>query len=82
MVTATLTSKGQITIPKSVRTSLHLHPGDRIAFVVHGDSQATLKPITKSVDEVFGKLHSPSQRRVTVREMNEAVASKIRGRRQ
>ncbi|NQT93290.1 MAG: AbrB/MazE/SpoVT family DNA-binding domain-containing protein, partial [Lentisphaerae bacterium] len=61
MVTATLTSKGQITIPKAVRDSLHLHTGDRVAFVVHGDSEATLKPVTKSVDEVFGKLHSPSQ---------------------
>ena len=39
MVTATLTSKGQLTIPKAVRDSLHLHTGDRVAFVVHGDDE-------------------------------------------
>jgi antitoxin PrlF len=82
MVTATLTTKGQITIPKSVRDSLHLHSGDKIAFVLHGDSEAVLKPITKSVDDVFGKLHDPSQPRHTVAEMNEAVANRLRSRKQ
>ena len=74
MVTATLTSKGQVTIPKTVRQSLGLHTGDRIAFVLHGDSEFTLKPLNKSVDEVFGKLHNPNQPPRTVEEMKEAVA--------
>ena len=78
MVTATLTSKGQLTIPKAVRDSLHLHPGDRVAFVVHGDSEATLKPVTKSVDEVFGRLHRPGQSRKSVEDMNAAVAERMR----
>ena len=82
MVTATLTTKGQITIPKSVRDSLRLHSGDRIAFVLHGDSEAILKPITKSVDDVFGKLHDPSQPRRTVAEMNKAVVGRFRSSKQ
>ncbi len=81
MVTATLTTKGQITIPKAVRDSLRLHSGDRVEFIVHGGSEATLKPVTKSVDEVFGKLHSPSQPPRTVEQMKEAVAERIRSRR-
>lgn len=64
MVTATITSKGQITIPKSVREALYLQTGDRVAFEVYGRDKAALKPITKSVDDVFGRLHKPS---VTVR---------------
>lgn len=82
MVTATLTSKGQLTIPKAVRDSLHLHTGDRVAFVVHGDSEAVLKPITKSVDDVFGRLHSPTQPRRSVEEMKAAVAGRIRSQKQ
>ena len=80
MVTATLTSKGQLTIPKAVRDSLHLHTGDRVAFVVHGDTEALLKPVTKSVDEVFGRLHSAAQPRRTVEDMKVAVAKRLRSR--
>ncbi len=76
MPTATLTSKGQITIPKTVRDSLHLHSGDRVEFVLHGASEALVRPITKSVDEVFGKLHSPHQPALTVEEMDAAIAAR------
>lgn len=80
MVTATLTSKGQLTIPKAVRDSLHLHTGDRVAFVVHNNAEAVLTPVTKSVDEVFGRLHSAAQPRRSVGEMKAAVAERIRSR--
>ena len=80
MVTATLTSKGQLTIPKAVRDSLRLHTGDRVAFILHGDEEAVLKPVTKSVDEVFGRLHSPDQPHRTVEEMNAAVRKRMRSR--
>ena len=80
MVTATLTSKGQVTIPKFVRDSLHLKAGDRIAFVLHGDAEATMKPVTKSVDDVFGRLHRAGQPRLSVDDMKAAVAARIRSR--
>lgn len=82
MATATLTTKGQVTIPKSVRDSLHLRTGDRIEFVVRGSSEAVLRPITKSVDEVFGKLHGPGQPALTVEQMDAAVARLLRSHRQ
>jgi len=82
MTTATLTTKGQVTIPKSVRDSLHLHTGDRIEFVVRDSSEAILRPITKSVDEVFGKLHASGQSPVTVEQMDAAVAKRFRSHKQ
>jgi antitoxin PrlF len=82
MVTATLTSKGQLTLPKVVRDSLHLHAGDRVMFVVHGDAEAVLQPLTKSVDEVFGRLHNPVQPCRSIDEMNAAVAKRTRSREQ
>ena len=77
MVTATLTSKGQMTIPKAVRESLRLRSGDRVEFVVHDQSEATMRPITKSVDDVFGRLRVRGQAAVTVARMDEAIAREM-----
>ncbi len=43
METTTMTSKGQVTVPKSVRQQLGLQRGSRVAFVVEGD-HAVLRP--------------------------------------
>ncbi len=78
MVTATLTSKGQITIPKPIRDSLNLRTGDRLAFVMHGTAEAMLKPITRSVDQVYGLLHRPGRPAITVDDMNRAIARRMK----
>ena len=44
MALATLTSKGQVTIPKAVRNSLHLHAGDKVEFVITESKEALLRP--------------------------------------
>lgn len=36
MATATITSKGQMTLPKDVRDDLQLEPGDQVDFVKEG----------------------------------------------
>ncbi len=38
MITSTLTSKAQTTVPRSVRQALSLAPGDRIAYEIAGDA--------------------------------------------
>lgn len=81
MLTATITSKGQITIPKAVRNLLRLQTGDRVSFVVHDDAEAVMKPLAKSVDDVFGKLYDKKQPALKVEDMNQAVAERFKGSR-
>jgi AbrB family looped-hinge helix DNA binding protein len=81
MVTATITSKGQVTIPKEVRDSLHLHTGDRVAFLLQEAGCAVLKPVTRSVDQVFGTLHTPGGPARRVEDMDRAVARRMKPRR-
>ena len=80
MIAATLTSKGQITIPKIVRQSLHLQAGDRIVFVLQGENEVSIKAITRSVDDVFGMLHQKGMRARSVEEMNAAIAKQAKGK--
>jgi antitoxin PrlF len=70
---ATLTSKGQITIPKEIRNRLMLQTGDQIDFQFTGQGQVLLRPLTRHVDEVFGRLSQPDQQVLTPAEMDAAV---------
>jgi AbrB family looped-hinge helix DNA binding protein len=70
---ATLTRKGQVTIPKAVRDALHLRAGDRLGFVVEHDGTVQMLPLTGSVSRLKGILPKPA-RPLTVQEMNDAIA--------
>lgn len=60
MSTATLTSKGQTTIPRDVREHLRLQPGDRLEFVVK-DNLVILRPATRKVTDLKGFLPKPGK---------------------
>lgn len=78
MSLATVTSKGQVTIPKNIRESLRLHAGDKVEFIVTESREALLRPITRKVDEVFGRLHKPGRKPVSVEKMNDIIRQKMR----
>lgn len=74
MTTATLTSKGQITVPKEVRDQLHLSTGDRVRFLSDGEGRVVMVPATISIAELRGCLPVPA-RPVTLAEMEAAIAA-------
>ena len=78
MALATITTKGQVTIPKSVRDSLMLNTGDKIEFLVTDKREALIRPISKKVDEVFGILHKPGRKTVSVEEMDATIRQKMK----
>jgi antitoxin PrlF len=78
MALATITTKGQVTIPKSVRDSLLLSTGDKIEFVVTDKREALIRPISKKVDEVFGILHKPGRKTVSIEEINAILKQKMK----
>ncbi len=49
MNTATITEKGQITIPKKIRDALNLKPSDKIIFVRRGNA-IILKPVADVIN--------------------------------
>ena len=78
MALATLTTKGQVTIPKEVRDSLKLHTGDKIEISVTDNREAVIRPVTKKVDDIFCKLHSPDQKAVPLEEIDEAIRKRMK----
>ena len=74
MSTATMTSKGQITIPAIVRSALGVEAGDRVEFVQVEPGRFELVAATLSVTALKGLVRKPVVP-VTIAAMNEAVAA-------
>ncbi len=72
MATATVTSKGQTTIPKPVRDHLRLKPGDRVEFLVQDDGSVVMVPATVDVGELEGVLTKPKAA-ISLADMEEAI---------
>jgi AbrB family looped-hinge helix DNA binding protein len=75
--TSTLTSKGQITLPRQIREHLHLAEGDRVDFLIEPGGEVKLRPVGRSVRDLFGLLHRPNLPASTVEEMTERMAAGI-----
>jgi AbrB family looped-hinge helix DNA binding protein len=72
MPTATVTSKGQITIPKEIRAALELEDGDRVAFRLREDGVVEMEPETVDVRSLAGVVKS-RVRGVSVEDMERAI---------
>ena len=77
MVSAKLTSKGQITIPATVRAALGLEAGSRVEFVETGNGQFSIIAATDEVQSLKGMLKKPA-RPVSIEEMHQAIAARGR----
>ena len=81
MAAATVTSKGQITIPAQVRTALGIDAGDRIEFVEVEKGQFAIVAATRSVRELKGLFQDKRSKPVSIEEMNAAIARRASGSR-
>jgi len=75
MTTATLTSKGQITIPAQVRNDLKVEAGDRVEFVQIAPGRYEFVAATQDVSDLKGMFGRPT-RNVSIDEMNMAIAKR------
>lgn len=78
MSTATVTSKGQITIPKEVREALGLDTGHRVFFMLREDGVVEMHPENVDLMSLCGVL-KPAVKGVTLEDMKEAVRARAAG---
>lgn len=76
MAMATLTSKGQVTVPKSIRERLGLETGDQLEFRIDSAGRIVVEPAVAGrrlrIDGLLRKYaRHPA---TTIEEMNEAIA--------
>jgi len=79
MTTATMTSKGQVTIPAEIRQRMGLGSGDRIEFVELETGEFAIKPAIDDVRSLKGALRKPAQP-VSMDDMNAAIRKRAAAR--
>ena len=77
---ATLTSKGQVTLPKEIRDRLQLQAGSTLDFQLLPDNTIVVRPVLPDARRIRGLLKSPHTKPPTVEEMDEGIAAHLRER--
>ncbi len=77
----TVTQKGQVTIPGTVRKALNIKPKDLVAFTL-ADGEVHLRPVASPVVTSFGAVkpkRKPEDFRKMRREIEEEIADEVIG---
>ena len=67
---ATLTSKGQTTIPKSIRDGLGMKTGDRMTFTLMPDGVVVMRVKNKRVSDLAGMLYKKGRKPVPIEHLS------------
>lgn len=70
---ATITSKGQVTIPKDIRDILKIGPGDQIDFIIGDEGGVSISPRTCDFRSLKGFFHKKGQKKATLEDMEKAI---------
>jgi antitoxin PrlF len=67
---ATLTSKGQTTIPKEIRESLGMKAGDRMTFTLMPDGTVVMRVKNKSITDLAGMLYKKGRKPIPIDQLS------------
>ena len=77
---ATLTSKGQLTLPKEIRDRLRLDAGSVLDFNILPDNTITARSVQPDARRIRGILQSPHAKPLSVAQMDEGVGKHLRSK--
>jgi antitoxin PrlF len=70
---ATVTSKGQVTIPKDIRDILKIGPGDQIDFIVGDEGEVLISPRTYDFRSLKGLFYKKGRKAASLEQMEKAI---------
>jgi AbrB family looped-hinge helix DNA binding protein len=76
MPKATITSKGQLTLPKEIRARLGVAAGDQVDFTIDSDGSINVAAAKRSAARLYGMLRTASTGGTTVEDMNREIAAR------
>lgn len=77
---ATVTDKGQVTVPKEIRDQTGIAPGSRLDFEVQDDGTLRVRVLTRGADNLFGLVHRAGIKPRTIEEMDQGITTAVGAR--
>ena len=77
---ATVTDKGQVTVPKEIRDKTGIAPGSRLDFEVQDDGTLRVRVLTRGADSLFGLVHHPGIKPRSIEDMDQGIATAVDAR--
>ena len=79
---ATVTDKGQVTVPKEIRDQTGIVPGSRLDFEVQSDGTLRVRVLTRGANNLFGLVHRAGIKPRSIEEMDQGIATAVGARNQ
>jgi antitoxin PrlF len=77
---ATVTDKGQVTVPKEIRDQTGIAPGSRLDFELQGDGTLRVRVLARGADNLFGLVHRAGLKPRSVEDMDQGIATAVDAR--
>lgn len=71
---ATVTDKGQVTVPKEIRDQLGIGPGAKLDFQIESDGSLRVRALKRGAAGLLGLLHDPKRKTTSITQMSAALA--------
>ncbi len=77
---ATVTDKGQVTVPKALRDKMGIVPGSKLDFELTKQGALHVRVLARGADNLLGIVHHQDQPRLGVETMDEGIAEAVASR--
>ncbi len=77
---ATVTDKGQVTVPKEIRDRIGIAPGSRLDFEVQDDGTLRVRVLARGADNLFGLVHRPGIKPRSIEAIDKSIAAAVSAR--
>lgn len=76
----TVTDKGQLTVPKSIRDQFGIEPGSKLDFEPQADGTLRVRVLARGAASLYGLLHKPRMKSRSIDEMDEGIGEAVSAR--
>jgi AbrB family looped-hinge helix DNA binding protein len=80
LMQATVTDKGQVTVPKEIRDQTGIAPGSRLDFELQDDGTLRVRVLKRGADNLFGLVHRAGIKARSIEEMDQGIANAVGAR--